>query len=307
MTRIFFFFLFTLSFLLIVCNRNDGSDTIINSEQNIRTLVHDGEVREYILYIPNSYDGTSEVPLLFNFHGFDGDMSKYISYADMRSLADSENYILVYPQGTLIEGFSHWNAALDSPDNKSDADDLGFTEALISKLSSEYMIDLERIYTCGYSNGAMFSYALACYKSDLIAAMGSVSGAMLDTNCTSSHPMPVIIIHGTSDDVLPYKGSSEYNSIETVLNFWRNFNNTSATPILNRVDDNGTTIEHYQYNQSDNDISVEHYKIIGGGHEWFDMNYQGSNTSELVWNFVSRYDLNGMREADTLAKKSYLY
>ena len=307
MTRIFFFFLFTLSFLLIVCNRNDGSDTIINSEQNIRTLVHDGEVREYILYIPNSYDGTSEVPLLFNFHGFDGDMSKYISYADMRSLADSENYILVYPQGTLIEGFSHWNAALDSPDNKSDADDLGFTAALISKLSSEYMIDLERIYTCGYSNGAMFSYALACYKSDLIAAMGSVSGAMLDTNCTSSHPMPVIIIHGTSDDVLPYKGSSEYNSIETVLNFWRNFNNTSATPILNRVDDNGTTIEHYQYNQSDNDISVEHYKIIGGGHEWFDMNYQGSNTSELVWNFVSRYDLNGMREADTLAKKSYLY
>lgn len=119
MTRIFFFFLFTLSFLLIVCNRNDGSDTIINSEQNIRTLVHDGEVREYILYIPNSYDGTSEVPLLFNFHGFDGDMSKYISYADMRSLADSENFILVYPQGTLIEGYSHWNAALDSPDNKS--------------------------------------------------------------------------------------------------------------------------------------------------------------------------------------------
>ena len=42
----------------------------------------------------------------------------------MRSLADSENFILVYPQGTLIEGFSHWNAALDSPDNKSDADDL---------------------------------------------------------------------------------------------------------------------------------------------------------------------------------------
>ena len=159
------------------------------------------------------------------------------------------------------------------------------------------MIDVERIYTCGYSNGAMFSYALACYKSDLIAAMGSVSGAMLDTNCTPSHPMPVIIIHGTSDDVLPYKGSSEYNSIETVLNFWRNFNNTSATPILNMVDDNGTTIERYQYNQSDNDISVEHYKIIGGGHEWFDMNYQGSNTSELVWNFVSRYDLNGIREA----------
>jgi len=258
-------------------------------------LVHDGETREYILYIPDTYNGTSEVPLIFNFHGFDGEVSEYMEYADMRSLADSENFILVYPQGTLIEGFSHWNAALDSPDNKSDADDLGFIEALIGKLSSDYMIDLERIYACGYSNGAMFSYALACYKSDLIAAVGSVSGAMLDTNCSTSHPMPVVIIHGTKDGVLPYDGSSDYNSIETALNYWKNSNNTATTPVLNSVNDNGTTIEHYQYNQGDNDVSVEHYKIIGGDHEWFNLNYQGSNTSELVWNFVSRYDIKGLR------------
>ena len=67
MTRNFFFFLVTLSFLLLVCNRNDGSDTTINSEQNIQTLVHVGETREYILYVPNSYDGTSDIPLFFCF------------------------------------------------------------------------------------------------------------------------------------------------------------------------------------------------------------------------------------------------
>jgi polyhydroxybutyrate depolymerase len=277
------------------CNRNDGSDATNNSNQNIHTLVHDDETREYILYIPNSYDGTSEMPLLINFHGFDGDMNEYMKYADMRSLAEAENFILVYPQGTLIDGYSHWNAALDSPDNKSDADDLGFIEVLIDKLSKDYMIDLERIYACGYSNGAMFSYALACYKSNLIAAVGSVSGAMLDTKCTTSHPMPVVIIHGTKDGVLPYDGSSEYKSIETVLNFWKNFNNTGTIPVLSSVNDDGTTIEHYQYNQGNKSVSVEHYKIIGGDHEWFDINYEGSNTSGLIWNFVSRYDINGLR------------
>lgn len=141
-------------------------------------------------------------------------------------------------------------------------------------------------------DGGMFSYALACYKSDLIAAVGSVSGTMLDMDCTPSHPMPVIVIHGTSDGVLPYNGSSEYNSIEAILDYWNDFNHTGTAPILDSVNDNGTTIEHYQYSQGNNMVSVEHYKIIGGDHDWFDLNYQGSNTGELIWNFVSRYTIN---------------
>ncbi len=104
MTRNFFFFLFTLSFLLLGCKNNEGTDTTANSNQNIQTLVHDDVTREYIIYVPNSYDGTSDIPLLFNFHGFGGEASEYMNYADMRSLAESENFILVYPQGTLIEG-----------------------------------------------------------------------------------------------------------------------------------------------------------------------------------------------------------
>jgi len=295
MTGNFPLLLFTLSFLLLACNRNDGSDTTPNSKQINQTLIHDSVTREYLLYIPNSYDGTSEVPLLFNFHGFGGDASKYMEYADMRSLAESENFILVYPQGTLIEGYSHWNAALPGSDNKSNADDLGFIEVLIDKLSKDYRLDSERIYACGYSNGAMFSYALACYKSNLVAAVGSISGTMLDTDCSTSHPMPVVIIHGTKDGVLPYDGSSEYRSIETVVNFWKNFNNTATIPVLNSVNDDGTTIEHYQYNQGNSNVSVEHYKIIGGDHDWFNINYEGSNTSDLIWNFVSRYDMNGLR------------
>lgn len=281
--------------LSFACNKNDEPDNTNNSTQTIQTLIHDNLTREYLLYIPSSYNGTSEVPLLFNFHGFGGDVSNYINDADMRSIAETENFILVYPQGALLQGSSHWNPSLPHPENKSDVDDLGFIEALISELSTDYMIDLKRIYACGYSNGAMMSYGLAFHKSDLIAAVGSISGAMLDTDIFPSHPMPVIIIHGTSDGVLPYNGSAEINSIEMVLNFWINNNNTNETPILVSENDNGTIIEHYQYNQGDNNVSIEHYKIIGGNHIWFNINYQGSNTSDLIWNFLSRYDINGLR------------
>ena len=60
----------------------------------------------------------------------------------MRSLADSEDFILVYPQGSDLGGSPHWNAALNGGDNKSNTDDLGFVEAIINKLSSEKLIDV---------------------------------------------------------------------------------------------------------------------------------------------------------------------
>jgi poly(3-hydroxybutyrate) depolymerase len=36
--------------------------------QEIRSMVFDGNNREYIIYIPSNYDGSESVPLMFNFH-----------------------------------------------------------------------------------------------------------------------------------------------------------------------------------------------------------------------------------------------
>ena len=293
--------LLILSNILGGCSKNnsktwDEKGGLIEQNPDAQLLVHDGETREYVLYVPNSYDGITAVPLLFNFHGYGGNASEYMSYADMRSLAESERFILVYPQGSILNGSSHWNPSLPSNESKSNADDLGYIEALVNKLAIDYMIDRTRIYACGYSNGGMMSYGLASHKSNLIAAVGSISGAMIDTDIVPSHPIPVIKIHGTSDEVLPYNGvSGEYNSVETTLEYWKNFNNTNTTPNVSSFNDNGTIIEHFIYANGDNGCNVEHYKVIEGEHVWFDLNYQGANTSMLIWDFVSKYDINGLQ------------
>ena len=261
------------------------------SNNNAQSIVHDGLNREYVLHIPNSYDGTSSVPLMLNFHGFGGSASDYMQEADMRLLAEADTFILIYPQGSCLDGLSHWNACPLGGDNKSNADDFGFIESMITEISSQYNVDTERIYAAGYSNGGMMAYGLANYKSDLIAAVASVSGVMLDCTGPTSHPMPVVHLHGTSDGVLPYNGSSDYNFAQSTLDHWINFNNTVLTPTV--TSDNN--IEHYVYDQGDSSVSVEHYKFIGGDHVWFSATYQGQSTSELVWNFVSRYDINGLR------------
>tara|TARA_B100001769_G_C22016607_1_gene546312 strand:- start:454 stop:1101 length:648 start_codon:yes stop_codon:yes gene_type:complete len=215
-----------------------------------------------------------------------------MQYTDMSSLAESEGFVLVYPQGSDLNGSPHWNAALKGGDNKSNADDLGFIEALINKLSNQNLIDNKRVYAIGYSNGGMMSYALGCYKSDLIAAIGSVSGYMLQNECTPSHSIPLIKLHGTNDY---YDGGGVYNSVESVLNFWKNFNNATGNPSLDSFNDNGTLIEKYRY-VNNNNILIDHYKVIEGDHIWFDFNYKGNNTNKIIWDFFSQFDINGYIE-----------
>jgi polyhydroxybutyrate depolymerase len=277
-------------------DEKDGRFRYCFRNTNPQTLLHDGVYREYVIYIPNSYNNSTSVPLMLNFHGFGGSASDYMIEADMRLLAESDTFILVYPQGSCLDGSSHWNACPSGVDNKSDVDDFGFVESLINNISSEYNIDMDRVYAAGYSNGGMMAYGLANYKSELIAAVASVSCVMLDCISHPNHPMPIIHLHGTLDDVLPYSGNSYYSSVESTLNHWIDFNNTNTTPTVNSDNSGGITIEHYIYDQGDSSVSVEHYKYIGGNHVWFSSTYQGQSTSELVWNFVSLYDINGLRQ-----------
>ena len=154
------------------------------------------------------------------------------------------------------------------------------------------LIDLKRVYASGYSNGAFFSYGLACHFSDKIAAIGSVAGTMLAgtySSCQASAPKAMINIHGTSDFVVPYNGANGTTSIENVLNFWTNLNDSKNESI--NIFNN---IEHYVFSDDIGNSYVEHFKVIDGGHYWDDkLDFNGKNTSNLIWNFVSKYDING--------------
>ena len=279
------------------CNKDDVKGDSKSCYTNIspQSIVINGINREYVLYIPKSYDSTTTVPMLFNFHGFGGTASEFINNADMRALAESDTFILVYPQGSYSNGYSHWNPCPTGGENKSNANDLGFVESMIIEISSQYNVNTDRVYAAGYSNGGMMAYGLANYKSNLIAAVASVSGSMLDCVGPTSHPMPIVHLHGTSDGVIPYNGNNDYNSAQSTLDYWIDFNNTKTNPTVTSYDNGGIPIEHYVYDQGNSSVSVEYYKYTGGNHVWFSSTFEGKNTSELVWNFVSRYDINGLR------------
>ena len=276
-----------------------GKDSKVSKGSFNLTLEHDGLTRKYLLYVPSSYDGRSEVPLLFNFHGFGGKVTSYVKSTDMRPLADEKNFLLVYPQGSPINGFSHWNAATPSKTNKSDADDLGFVKKMISAISASHKVDPERIYACGYSNGAFFSYYLGCYLSDRLAAIGSVSGTMLEESYEKGNPsrrVPMINLHGTADNVVPYEGKNGLIPIPQVLSFWVKKNATHAEPESTNFKSGRTRVRRSVYSDAQGISWIEHYKIKGGRHVWFEFELNGSGANRLIWDFFSKHDLNGPRQ-----------
>ena len=285
-----------------------------------RKLTYDNLEREYTVYIPSSYDEVSEVPLLLHFHGFGGSAGEGLIFSDMQKIAETEGFILVGPQGSSLgeKKRSHWNHQPKSAKhNKSNVDDLGFTSALIDEIFSNYSIDSKRIYACGYSNGAFLANSLSCYLSNKIAAVASIAGFMsteIIKHHRPIHPTAVIIFHGTEDQIVPYEGIEGYAlSIDRMIDYWIEFNSTDTIPDTNVFKNDSKKIEssaygkknslkygeakveHYSYKNGRNQVSVEHYKIIEGNH-WPQISYQGSNISRLAWDFVSRYDINGLRQ-----------
>ena len=291
----------TALIILLSFNACDKSDPISSNPQLEttfnKTIEHDGLNREYILYIPGSYTGNEPVPVVFNFHGFTQQADDYMKYADFRPLADTANFILVYPQGTLFNGLSHWNVD-GAWTIGSTVDDVGFTKALIDTISSEYNIDLSRVYSTGFSNGGYMSFHLACQLNDMITAIASVSATMIRTtfgDCAPQHPTPILQMHGTNDPLVPYDGSVTSISVDDALQYWINYNNCDQEPTAttlphNDNTTNGTTVLHLSYSHGDNNTLIEHYRINNGGHDWpgssGNMDFNACNE---IWKFFSKY------------------
>ena len=300
---------------------------ILCAQQQIdRTLFYDGQEREYLVYVPASYDATNEFPVLLNFHGGSGYAEDFIYTNDMRPIADTANFIAVYPQGAIDPegGTTSWIHKAPT-----DHDDIFFIEAIIEDLNQDYLIDQDRVYACGYSEGGIFSYELGCRLNHKIAAFVAVSGSMLADyyrndiydwgECTPIHPTAMMLIPGTNDDNphSNYDGYTYYDlplymSVDEITYYWSSYNNTDANPIVSELPNintsDGSSVERYSWLNGDECVAVEELKIINGGHDWpGSFGNMDINASQEIWNFVSQYDINGLMNCNTNSSIEQIY
>lgn len=276
----------------------------------IDSIISGGIYRNYRIYIPAAYNGTSARPLVFDLHGYTSNASSEQTYSNFKPIADTANILMVYPNGTLLNGQPYWNAGFGQGVN-----DIEFISNLIDTLSTQYNIAANSIYSCGMSNGGYMSHTLACALNTKIAAIACVTGTMSTlqhSTCAPNHAVPVMQISGTNDPTVIYTGSSGSLPIDSVVYYWVTNNNCNPTPLFSNVPNtnttDGCTAEHYIYNGGTSGSSVELYKIIGGAHTWPGSPYiigvtnEDFNASEKIWLFFRKYNLNqfvGINELST--------
>lgn len=267
------------------------------------TIEHDGLTREYSIYVPTIYDGTTAVPLIFSFHGGNGTIADQIAIGDLSPIADTDNFIAVYPQARPDP--SDDNSLNWLPKTADTFDDVPLISALIDSIASDYLIDQNRIYACGYSLGGEFSYELACKLNSRIAAIGAVARTMQanpNSYCAPIHPTGVLTILGTDDFVSPYNGLifggiEYYISAAATHSYWAIHNNCDTTATMSTA---SPSVERYTWSNASGCAYVEELKVIGGGHDWpgsfGDMTI---DATEEIWQFVSNYNINGLIECET--------
>ena len=274
-----------------------------------QTIEYDGNTREYELYIPSGYSQDILFPLMFNFHAGNDTTETQIAISDMRNLADDNNFILVYPQAFADPtdgGSLNWIFKGDS-----DHDDIYFIDAIISELSNQYSIDLERVYACGYSLGGEFVYELLCRLNDKIAAGVAVARTMGQyqyENCNPERPTPIMTILGTEDyyNGIVYDGVTYYISADETHQYWADFNSTDNNPIEIELADNntndGSTVTKRIWENGNSCVSVVELRVNSGGHDWpGSFGNMDISSDDEIWNFVSNYSINGLIEQCNLS------
>ncbi len=125
----------------------------------------DASPQPFVGFIPESYDGTSDYPLLVYLHGY----SPYLDIInwselspDMLRLAEEGDFLVVAPFGR----------------GNTDFQGIGEKDVLrvISEMQTQYRVAADRIFLLGYSMGGMGAWTIAAHYPQRFAGILIVSG-----------------------------------------------------------------------------------------------------------------------------------
>lgn len=171
--------------------------------QQVRKVTPKGT--RYLLYTPKTYPASAPYPLLVVLHG-QGNLGDDLTMLEQgldempsRLIArgrwpDHYPFVVVTPQLERDESI---------PNPRDQSWPPGMVDELIEVVKKDYAIDASRIYITGLSKGARGSFDYAATYPHKIAAMALIAGAHDSTRACDVKNIPMWLLHGTDDDVVP--------------------------------------------------------------------------------------------------------
>lgn len=261
-----------------------------------KSFTFEGKLREYRVYLPAIYNPINPPSLLLTLHGLGDNMTNF-SGIGMNYIADTANIIVLVPQALDDPLFgAAWNsgAGLGYYPNSS-INDVGFLNAMIDSTLSQYAVNQQRIYICGFSMGGFMTERMACESNNRLAAIASVSGT-IGNGVPQSNPartIPVAHFHGTGDATVPYSNNTFGIDADSLVQFWVSNNHCDA-PIHTTFPDvvsDSLTVEHFVYPNGWAMSEVEFFKVNNGGHDWLFIPQNDIDYTQEIWKFFSKHTL----------------
>ena len=155
--------------------------------------------RQVLLHAPAG--ASKPRPLVIALHGAGETGSDFANDTGFSRLADREGFLVAYPSAGGPNSF--WNLTGQAPG----ASDVEALERSLDQLEAAGCVDRARVFVTGVSNGGGMTARLACDLSERLAGAASVAGGYRSLPaCKPERPLPVLEIHGTADQVVPYGG-----------------------------------------------------------------------------------------------------
>lgn len=236
-----------------------------------RRITVDGTQRRYEVVMP---PGGEAVPAVIALHDAGNTLDGIKEATQLDRAALQHGFAAVFP-AAVAEAERTWNAGFCCGVGPSvGIDDMAFLEALVDELAGDERIDAERIHLAGVSNGAVMAYHYACRHPEAIAGVGSVAGTMNPETCEPSAPVPVLEIHGTADQVVPFDGGAMPEFVmatrpamgaEALTKRWAELNGCAGEPTTTGEAPVSRTV----WDECDGGASVQLIAVEEGGHTWY--------------------------------------
>lgn len=242
------------------------------------TIDVNGVKRSYTAQLP----AKKPAPLVIVLHGKTQRGADMITRTAWPQVAKREGFAVVFPDGlnhAWADARTKAGPELRGP--PPGTDDVGFIAKLVEKLVADGTADARHVYVTGVSNGGAMAMTLLCARADLFVAGASVIMNLTDEAAATCHPsrrLPILIMNGTADPLIPYEGgrgtsyfaTDGFWSTEKTVAFWRELNgcetdDADVTDLPDRAPADQSTVTRIT-SRCPRGHDVVLYRINGGGH-----------------------------------------
>lgn len=289
--------------------------------------------RQYKVYIPQSYDGNTAVPMIFALHGCAMDHDDALDLWNFDLIADQNNVIVVFPFVTsFVEQRSEncWGYWFDQHVQEGGNGEVDDLFGMGQEVEGRYNIDPNRRYITGISSGGGMVVAAAIAYNDYWAAAAPVAGVPYGDTSTSiltdnfsnlQFYVDKINAELNFDRAVPtlaIQSENDTTVIPQAMNLIRDSQLTVWGPDLTQdgpaVDcsNEGIDCTIRNYNDADGNVLVRtmlydglpaQSASLGQGHYWpgDDENQakwakeQGTSASQAIWEFFEPITLQGVQ------------